>query len=81
MHIHIKQKITKYYFIFPVPGKKENSKLKQSETEVKMITKMKKNDLCSNWQIVFMSDTKKQTLIDLYEILIVKNLKEVHQIF
>ena len=46
-----------------------------------MITKMKKYDLCSNWQIVFMSDTKKQTLIDLYEILIVKNLKEVHQIF
>ena len=26
-------------------------------------------------------NTKKQTLIDLYEILIVKNLKEVHQIF
>ena len=25
-------------------------------------------------------NTKKQTLIDLYEILIVKNLKEVHQI-
>ena len=81
MHIHIKQKITRYYFVFPVPGKKENSKLKQSEIEVKMITKMKKYDLCSNWQIVFMSDTKKQTLIDLYEILIVKNLKEVHQIF
>ena len=27
-----------------------------------------------------MSDTDKQTLINLYEILIVKNLKEVHQI-
>ena len=25
-------------------------------------------------------NTKKQTLIDLYEILIVKNLKQVHQI-
>ena len=61
--------------------KKENSKLKQSEIEVKMIIKMKKHNLCSNWQIVFMSDTDKQTLIDLYEILIVKNLKEVHQIF
>ena len=61
--------------------KKENSKLKQSEIEVKMIIKMKKHNLCSNWQIVFMSDPKKQTLIDLYETLIVKNLKEVHQIF
>ena len=40
-----------------------------------------KNNLCSNWQIVFMSDTDKQTLIDLYGVLIVKNLKEVHQIF
>ena len=28
-----------------------------------------------------MRDTDKQTLTDLYEILIVKNLKEVHQIF
>ena len=26
-------------------------------------------------------DTDKQTLIELYEILIVKNLKEVHRIF
>ena len=43
--------------------------------------KMKKHNLCSNWQIAFMSDTDKQTLIDLYEMLIVKNLKEVHQIF
>ena len=32
-------------------------------------------------KIVLMSYTDKQTLIDLYEILIVKNLKEVHQIF
>ena len=46
-----------------------------------MIIKMKKHNLCSNWQIVFMNDTKKQTLIDLYEILIVKNLKETYQIF
>ena len=28
-----------------------------------------------------MSDTDKQKLIDLYEILIVKNVKEIHQIF
>ena len=28
---------------------------------------MKKHNLCSNWQIVFMSDTDKQTLTDLYE--------------
>ena len=46
-----------------------------------MIIKMKKYNLCPNWPIVFMSDTDKQTPIDLYEILIVKNLKEVHQIF
>ena len=46
-----------------------------------MVIKMKKHNLCSNWQIVFMSDTDKQTLIDLYEMLIVKNLKEVNQIF
>ena len=31
--------------------------------------------------MIFMSDTDKQTFIDLYEILIVQNLKEVHQIF
>ena len=29
-----------------------------------MIIKMKKHNLCSNWQIVFMSDIDKQTLID-----------------
>ena len=46
-----------------------------------MVIKMKKHNLCSNWQIVFMSDTDKQTFIDLYEILIFKSLKEVHQIF
>ena len=49
--------------------------------EVKIIIKMKKHNLCSNWQIVFMKDADKQTLIGLYEILSVKNLKEVHQIF
>ena len=73
--------ITRYYFIFPVPRRKEKNNFKQSEIEVKMIIRMKKHNLRSNWQIVFMSDTDKQTLIDLYEILIVKNLKEVHQIF
>ena len=41
----------------------------------------KKNDLCSNWQIVFISDTDKQTLIDLHEILINLNLNKVHKIF
>ena len=54
---------------------------KISEIEIKMIIKMKKHNLCSTWQIAVMSDTDKQTLIDLYEILIFKNLKEVHQIF
>ena len=49
--------------------------------EVKMITKMKKHNLFSNWQIVFISDTDKQTLTDIYEILIIKNLKEFRQIF
>ena len=62
-------------------GKKQKTKLKQSEIEVKMIIKMKKHKSCTNWEIVFMSDTDKQTLIDLYEILVIKNLKEVHQIF
>ena len=42
---------------------------------------MKKHNLWSNWQIVFLSDTDKQTLIDLYEIVVVKNLRKVHQIF
>ena len=42
---------------------------------------MKKHNLCSNWKIIFMNDTDKQTLIDLSEIFIIKNLKEVHQIF
>ena len=53
------------------PGKRKKKKLKQSEIEVKMIIKMKKHNLCSNWQIVFMSDTDKQTLIDLYEIFVI----------
>ena len=34
---------------------------------------MKKYNLCSNWQINFLSDSDKETLIDLYEILIAKN--------
>ena len=46
-----------------------------------MIIKLKKHNICSNWQIVFMNDTDKQTLIDIYEILIINSLKEVHQIF
>ena len=46
-----------------------------------MIIKMKKHNISSNWQIVCMSNTDKETLIDLYEILVIKNLKEVHQIF
>ena len=36
---------------------------------------MKKHNLCLNWKIVFTSNTDKQTLIDLYEILFIKNLK------
>ena len=40
-----------------------------------MIKKMKKHNLCSNWQIVFMSDTDKPTLIDLYEFLVINNLR------
>ena len=43
-----------------MPGKKGKNKLKQSETEVKMIIKVKKHNLWSNWQIDFMSDTDKQ---------------------
>ena len=57
--------IYRYYFIFPVPRRKEKNNFKQSEIEVKMIIRMKKHNLSSNWQIVFMSDTDKQTLIDL----------------
>ena len=34
--------ITRYYCIFPVPEKKEENKLKQSEIKVKMIIRMKK---------------------------------------
>ena len=77
-HRHIKQNITiaRYYCIFPLPGKKEKNKLKQSEIEVKIIIKMKKYNLCSNWRRVFMSNTDKQTLTGLYEILIIKNLKD-----
>ena len=72
---------TRCYFIFPVPGKKLKNKLKQSETEGKIIIKIEKHNSCSNWQIVFMSDNDKQTLTGIYEILIVKNLKAVHKIF
>ena len=46
--------ITRYYFIFPVPGKKENNKPKQFEIEVKLTSKMKKHNLCSNCQIFFL---------------------------
>ena len=73
LHRHMKEKtitITRYYFILPVPEKKGKNKLKQFEIEVKMIIKMKKHTLCSNWQ----------TLIDLYEIFVFQNLKENHQI-
>ena len=35
-------------------------KLKQSEIEAKMIIKMKRHNLCPNWQIIFMSDTDKR---------------------
>ena len=41
---------------------------------------MKKHDICSNWQIVFMSDNDKQTLIGLYEVKERLDLKEVYQI-
>ena len=46
----------------------EEEELKQSEIEVIMIMKMKKHNLCSNWQIVLKSDTNKKRLIDLYQI-------------
>ena len=36
--------ITRYYYIFPVPGKK-GEKIKLSEIEVKTIIKMKKHNL------------------------------------
>ena len=41
-----------------------------------MTIKLKKHSFCSYWQINFMSDTDKRTLIDLYEISIAKNLKQ-----
>ena len=40
-----------------------------------MIIKIEKYNLFSNWQIVFMSNTDKQTLIDPYEIFVIKNLR------
>ena len=55
--------------------------MKQCEIEVKII-KMKRHNLCSNGQAVFLSDTDKQsTFTGLYEILIINNLKEVYQVF
>ena len=73
---HIKQKIlqspgTIIYFQYWEKG----GKIKLSEIEIKTIIKMKKHNLCLNWKIVFTSNTDKQTLIDLYEILFIKNLK------
>ena len=38
--------ITTCYCIFPVPGKKEKHKLKQSEIGVEMVMKIKKHNLC-----------------------------------
>ena len=76
LHRHVKQKISQSpgtIVYFQYPGKRGKNKLKQSEIEVKMIIKMKKHNLCSNWQIGFIRDTD--------EILVIKNLKEVHQIF
>ena len=55
------------FYISSTWGKGKN-KLKQSEIELKMVIKTKKHDLYSNWQIVFMSNTDKQKLIDLHEI-------------
>ena len=82
IHRHIKQKILQSPVLLYISSTWEKGKkLKQSETEIKMIIKIKKHNLCSSWQIAFMSDTFKQTLIDLYEILVIKNLKEAHQIF
>ena len=54
--------ITRYYCLFP---------------EVKMVLKIKKHNLCSNWQVVFTSCTHKQTLIDHYEIFSIKNFKKI----
>ena len=51
---------------FQYLGKRGKNKLKQSEIEVKMIIKMNKHNLCSNWQIVFMRYTHEQVLISLH---------------
>ena len=56
---------------------KGKNKLKQSELKVKMITTMKKQFVLK----LAYSFSVKQTLLDLYEIVVIKNLKEVHQIF
>ena len=46
-----------------------------------MTIKMRKHNLYSIWQIVFMNDTDKQMPIDLYQVLVTKNLNGVYQIF
>ena len=81
LHRHKKQitlqsQGTIVYFPYLRKRRKLNKK-----SEVEVIEMKKKHDLCSNWQIVFISDTDKQTLIDLYEILINLNLNKVHKIF
>ena len=56
-YVFIKQKILQSpgtILHFKYLGKRKN-KLKKSEIEAKMIIKMKKHSLCSNWQIVFMT--------------------------
>ena len=73
-----------YYFIFPVPRNKEKNSLKRSEIEVNIILKRKKHNSCSDWQIVsikFRTMLINRYVFDLYEILIIKNSKEVHEIF
>lgn len=41
---------------------KGKNRVKQSEIEIKLIMKMKRHKLCSNWQINFIGDPDKQTL-------------------
>ena len=56
LHRHIKQKsitIIRCYCLFLVTRNKEKIELEQPETELKMIIKRKRHNLCSNWQIVF----------------------------
>ena len=51
--------IPSYYCIFPVPGRNRKNKIKQYEIEVKIIIKIKRHNLSSNWQIDFMSNSDK----------------------